>query len=74
MTQQKRSKADLLAALVEADVYLAALGWWEIGNIAKAGEVIGNAIGWDKVAEINAQYAPDSSSLQGVIQRGNSGE
>lgn len=45
-------------ALVEADIYLAALNWWEIGSLAKVGEVIGDAIGWDKVAEINEQYRP----------------
>lgn len=66
MTEAER----LRASLVEVDIYLAALGWWEIGNLAKAGEVIGNAIGWDRVAEINAQYAPDSGGLRAVIQRG----
>ena len=50
-------------ALIEADTYLAALGWWEIGNIAKAGEVIGDAIGWDRVAVINAEVAPKPGGL-----------
>ena len=48
----------LRASLVEADIYLAALNWWEIGSLAKVGEVIGDAIGWDKVTEINEQYRP----------------
>jgi len=51
-------------ALIEADIYLASLGWWEIGNLAKVGEIIGEAIGWDKVAEINTQYATSESTLR----------
>jgi hypothetical protein len=59
LSEAERHEVEALRwALREVDVYLAELGWWHVSNIAKAGQVIGDAIGWDEVARVNTAHAP----------------